>query len=1151
MDTLKYQNLVYTEYEILRDRYLHVLADFDNRTDLFPHNVRTLNQVLDINPGLKTQDTQINIDNTEVIFAVGNGNHDTSSLNDPIVVDVGSGRPKEVNFEDAIVFGSGRHLENIVPIRTVNLASENYMSLCKDYRIFVPEKRDNAWTRKFYTKACSNINKSRWTDDTYEQPVYVFSITCIMTSDDLKSRYTQQDIDNGAAISEVAIYLGGKYFVPEDVYARSHLDPHYIKYMRQEIDTVQAMVLASGYFKPIPVSEIIDTGISMTFAITTHIPELTGEIDVGDMSRPGGIVPPPPAPQEYIPIHEKIEEIYAMFDEVHELVANSSANPEWTAMVEEGISTAHQYILDLQAAGLLNSQAISALQTALQNAVADYNQKIGDTETTLRGEIEELQELLEGIDDTQNQNIADNAGQIGYIKDREMTTLAGDIDWHLIPFDISGKGRYYSLVDPNGLNMPDCINSVPGNEVRISTFGIANRNYGIMHVWWRAMEITAAYLSPSGTESVLINAGDLVHLTTTVVNGVWTPYTIADINGEYSGAILSNKSVGQVEDTVDAEGKTTLVDVAVKTLKQWFTDIRGNLKNLYYKISNLETTKLSKPAADNKLRIIRGDAVAEIYKPGHDVIVDSSYADQDELGIDIAPYKTIQGASNAKSSSGTTYTFKILGGEYLEDVVINDRSNRSFSGEAIIQQYRTSVNSFRITGSSQRIALKDLLIENDLIIDSTAANHYLHNVGVKGNTSFGATGYIGVKDCDFMGNITIGAGCTVLLDNCANEGKLITINGGTLITKNCTGLTIKGITGSHVELGGSTYSLAAIQNDYVADYDTGFTIVQLCNSQAVSSTLSPLKIRIDNGIPYVISGFIYDYANSVVNETFRVQSGITSLQIYDTFSRAGYTDPTNPYIKDHLDSISTKLSSLESIATNGLKTPLMLNLESQLPLFSSSIKGDYYVIQDMDVTMPGRQGRAWNDGQNSSWQKVYDLIHQYDGLTIVLNASGELEIAFGNLVDGTTVTWNNTTKKLSAPLQNDESKVNVSDIINNLTNTATDKPLSAAMGKQLKDLVDTKQDIVVAIDSNTTAHTVASLVPSANNQMKMYICNNANITELGGTSRFGLLIVARTNEVANFVAFFLGISETNYGEGIKIIHGNSSTTTVRYVPTIA
>lgn len=46
------------------------------------------------------------------------------------------------------------------------------------------------------------------------------------------------------------------------------------------------------------------------------------------------------------------------------------------------------------------------------------------------------------------------------------------------------------------------------------------------------------------------------------------------------------------------------------------------------------------------------------------------------------------------------------------------------------------------------------------------------------------------------------------------------------------------------------------------------------------------------------------------------------------------------------------------------------------------------------------------------------------------------------------------------------SKVNVSDIINNLTSTATNKPLSAAMGKVLKDTLDSVQASISALTSN-------------------------------------------------------------------------------------
>lgn len=54
------------------------------------------------------------------------------------------------------------------------------------------------------------------------------------------------------------------------------------------------------------------------------------------------------------------------------------------------------------------------------------------------------------------------------------------------------------------------------------------------------------------------------------------------------------------------------------------------------------------------------------------------------------------------------------------------------------------------------------------------------------------------------------------------------------------------------------------------------------------------------------------------------------------------------------------------------------------------------------------------------------------------------------------------------------SKINISDIVNNLTSTATNKPLSAAQGKALNDALGTKANVATAsltpvVNSNVTA----------------------------------------------------------------------------------
>lgn len=90
---------------------------------------------------------------------------------------------------------------------------------------------------------------------------------------------------------------------------------------------------------------------------------------------------------------------------------------------------------------------------------------------------------------------------------------------------------------------------------------------------------------------------------------------------------------------------------------------------------------------------------------------------------------------------------------------------------------------------------------------------------------------------------------------------------------------------------------------------------------------------------------------------------------------------------------------IATIPAGGLKVPLPCSLESTLePLNTRSI-GDYYYIQDMDITAPGRTGRAWvnyidlgNPNSGLQYYKVFDQYQSMDGVSITQTTGGEWEV---------------------------------------------------------------------------------------------------------------------------------------------------------------
>jgi hypothetical protein len=125
---------------------------------------------------------------------------------------------------------------------------------------------------------------------------------------------------------------------------------------------------------------------------------------------------------------------------------------------------------------------------------------------------------------------------------------------------------------------------------------------------------------------------------------------------------------------------------------------------------------------------------------------------------------------------------------------------------------------------------------------------------------------------------------------------------------------------------------------------------------------------------------------------------------------SGYEDKTNrvainsqateeqyPTAKSVWDLVQDVIAT---IPAGGLKVPLSKNLESALPNVTTLTPGDYFYIQDMDVSAPGHSGRAWvnytDPGDTTTPLMYYKVIDQYfsaDGESIVQTGGGALQVS--------------------------------------------------------------------------------------------------------------------------------------------------------------
>jgi hypothetical protein len=115
--------------------------------------------------------------------------------------------------------------------------------------------------------------------------------------------------------------------------------------------------------------------------------------------------------------------------------------------------------------------------------------------------------------------------------------------------------------------------------------------------------------------------------------------------------------------------------------------------------------------------------------------------------------------------------------------------------------------------------------------------------------------------------------------------------------------------------------------------------------------------------------------------------------------------PTQANAGNKLVDFNLMESSIQSALTSipaGLMPPVEIDLESTLPPeagLTDADVGTFYIIQDMDVSMAGRTGKAWanhKDGNPNNpvvWYRVYDQYYSADGTTITLTSTGQLQVA--------------------------------------------------------------------------------------------------------------------------------------------------------------
>jgi hypothetical protein len=166
--------------------------------------------------------------------------------------------------------------------------------------------------------------------------------------------------------------------------------------------------------------------------------------------------------------------------------------------------------------------------------------------------------------------------------------------------------------------------------------------------------------------------------------------------------------------------------------------------------------------------------------------------------------------------------------------------------------------------------------------------------------------------------------------------------------------------------------------------------------------------------------------------------------------------------------------------SQGLKTPGLIDKESDLPDASTVDNGTYYVVQDLDVTAPGQQGRVWKNDTLSptDWQIVVDNVAAPDEEWIGLTQGGALTVsaAIQALINGAVQGSQKGAAHGVASLD-ENTKIPVEQLpIDNTPTAGSGNPVSS---DGVKAANDGKQDALTtgqlaAVDSGITAGLVTT-----------------------------------------------------------------------------
>ena len=305
----------------------------------------------------------------------------------------------------------------------------------------------------------------------------------------------------------------------------------------------------------------------------------------------------------------------------------------------------------------------------------------------------------------------------------------------------------------------------------------------------------------------------------------------------------------------------------------------------------------------------------KVLQTGGNLFVNNqSYVDEEDGSL-YAPFKTIQAAVDASRFGDT---IRISAGEYVEDIVIDNKQNITITTDSTIGQYRIVVDGDLMVSNSLRIGLGNIELKD--YTQNNSALIYVDNMAAETATFSGAvSGHTYSRfDFCFFGDLRILPEAQYNIDLLSSEmdgGKTWSIESAlaSLTLTNCRQVSLEHSAGALITLGGTLITTSRPDKVGIdSTSNAGALVLFNCTLMLGDGTYA--KINKTGNAPYLFGTVLREPTQDVLTGT-RIDGGLHADDLYAHLTTVNYTRDSDT-ILSHLVGIDSKFGELGTELTS-------------------------------------------------------------------------------------------------------------------------------------------------------------------------------------------------------------------------------------------